>query len=103
MTNEQLAILIRGYALRLDELIERLDDEIPEGAERHLKWVRKDDGKESSPFDMPRFNQDYEQRAVGGHVCLDGLHQFSAELWAQVDELSAMGKPEVLKRTRARK
>ena len=89
MTNEQLAILIRGYVLQLDKLIERLDGDIPESAERHLKWRRKD-GKPGLPLWSDTDNPDFEQAPTGSCICLDGLRQFSMELWTQANELTAV-------------
>jgi len=108
MTNEQLTILIRGYALHLDELIKKLDDELPEGNERHLQWVRKN-RKSIQPGSVMAIaanlhgtSDELEQIQAGDFVCLDGLRQFSAELWAQIDELSAAKELRTFKSRRAR-
>jgi len=108
MTNEQLAILIRGYALRLDEHIKKLEDELPESNERHLKWVRKDEKPAHPASTVVIFasisgaSDELEQKPIGDFICLDGLHQFSAELWTQVDELSAAKQLATLKAQRAK-
>lgn len=88
MTNEQLAILIRGYAVRLDEYIKKLNGDLSNDNEQHLEWMRKD----RQPFSpMVAWNAktdpDFEQVATGDFVCLDDLRQFSGELQAAVDEL----------------
>jgi hypothetical protein len=86
MTNEQLAILIRNYASRLDRLVKRLDIDMPESAERHLKWQRKDGKAELIPWKVEG-NSDFEQVPIGKYICLDGLRQFSMDLRTHVDEL----------------
>lgn len=103
MTNEQLAILIRGYALCLDGLIETLKEEMPEGAEQHLEWQRKD-GKPFSTIDAWHVETDsaFEQVPTGSYVCLDGLDQFLEELWTQVKELSAAKELQALRMRRAK-
>lgn len=103
MTNEQLAILIRNYALRLDELVEKLDDELPESNERHLKWARKDGVPMLNYFvavaniEKNGPSDDIEQ-VTGDFICLDGLRQFSDELWTQINELNAAEKLNAIKR-----
>jgi len=112
MTNEQLAILIRGYVSRLDELIKKLDDEMPEGAEQRLRWVKNDGSPALSPQDI--FSTELIQAEAigksdtlkqvpnGDYICLDDLRQFSAELWTQVDELNAAKELRTLKSRRAK-
>jgi len=100
MTNEQLAILIRGYVSRLDELLEKLNDEMPEGAERHLEWVKNDGSPALESFNMFSIelinaratgkSDTLKQVPTGNYICLDGLRQFSMGLWTQANELTAV-------------
>ncbi len=100
MTNEQLAILIRGYALCLDERIEKLDSEMPEGAEQRMEWVKNDGSPAlnelaivlSAELIQARStgkSDTLKQVSTGEYICLDGLRQFSKELRMQVEGLRA--------------
>ena len=91
MTNEQLAVLLNGYAERLRAAISEADDALGEGVEREVAW--KYIGKVSSFGGEPLFScpanspKDWEA-GKGDALALGPLLELAEGMEADIENLS---------------
>ena len=91
MTNEQLAVLLNGYAERLRTAIQEADDALGDSVEREVEW--KYIGEVSLFGCVPLFSnpanspKDWEA-GEGPALALDPLLELAEDMEADVESLS---------------
>jgi len=91
MTNEQLAVLLSGYAARLRTAIQEADDALGEGVEREVEWKYVGEATLygcAAPFSNPANSPKDWEAGEGPALALDPLLELAEDMEADVESLS---------------